>query len=411
MLDLFITYAHQSEEDVRGLLEDLTSLGDKVWCEAQQSSGPAWWDQTLSRIRLCDALLFALTPKTLESEACWRELQYAHVLGKRVLAIELGERTDLGAMPTPLGTVPFVSYGKRDHDAVLRLCKLLRSVGKATALPAVLPAPPGVPPTYLAGLRELVTSRGKLDVAQQNMLMAELTRDSRELHSSFEARQLLLALRQRRELPQSTIDEIDVLLRKTASTQIKLRPPPGSLQPSSPRTRSVPAQRLASTGRVEPTGSRQARRVLTPKRVVALLGGLVSCAAAGCLLANGAHPDIGIDGVQMGNLRFHLPNIHLPNIHFPNVHFPTVDISNAELVALLVLGAGVVGAFARFSLARALAAVTCAVVAAVWLALAGQPDDGAFVSSLVAAPAGLLIGTGLSAAWRVGLGLHRAQPS
>jgi hypothetical protein len=386
MLDLFITYGHQSEDDVRGLLEDLGALGDTVWCEAQQRSGAAWWDQTLSRIRSCDALLFALTPRTLESEACWREVQYAHALGKPVLAIELSERADLGAVPAPLGTVPFVNYRKRDRDAALRLCKALRSVGKAAALPEVLPAPPGVPPTYLAGLRELVTSRGKLDVAQQAFLIAELTRDSRELHSSFEARQLLLALRQRRDLSASAIGEVDALLRKTAATQIKLRPPPGSLLPS---THYRPP--AASSGRERPSsgpGEPQVARRLTPPRVAASLGGLVSCTAAGCLIANGAHQDHGIDGLQVGAL----------------------EVPGVELIALLVLGAGVMGAFARVSLVRAaLVIAACVVAAALWLVVSGQPDDGVFMTSLMAAPAGLLLGTGLAAAWQVAARRARAS--
>jgi hypothetical protein len=323
-------------------------------------------------------LLFALTPRTLESEACWREMRYAHALGKPVLAIELNERADLGAIPAPLGTLPFVNYRRRDREGALRLCKALRPLGKAAALPGVLPRPPELPPSYLAGLRELITTRGKLDANQQSQLITELARDSRELHTSFEARQLLLALRQRRELSPSSIGEVDVLLRKTAATQIKLRPPP--VQPPSPHTRAVPPQPGTSTSRREPAsrGAPQAPRLVTPKRMAASLGGLVSCTAAGCLIASGAHQGHGSDGLQTSS----------------------IEVPGVELVVLLVLGAGVVGAFAKVSLLRAmLASLACMVVAALWLAAYGQPDD-AFVSSLIAAPAGLMLGTGFAAAWQ-----------
>lgn len=387
MLDLFITYGRQSEDDVRGLLEDLAALGDRVWCEAEQRSGAAWWEQTLSRVRSCDALLFALTPRTLESEACWRELQYAHALGKPVLAIELVERADLGVVPAPLGTVPFVNYRRRDRSSVLQLCKALRNVGKAAPLPAVLPAPPGLPPTYLAGLRERIASREKLDADQQSLLVAELTRDSRELHSAFEARQLLLALRQRRDLSARSIAEVDALLRKTAATQIKLRPPPGSLLPSRLARSAPPLVGSGAPGGAPERAAPPARRRLTTKRVLASLGGVVSCTAAGCLIANGASQDHGLEGLQVGQL----------------------EIPGIELVALLVVGAGIVGAFAKVSLVRALAIGACVALVALWLAVSGQPEDGGFVSSLLAAPAGLLLGTGLAAAWQVAV--RRARPA
>jgi hypothetical protein len=378
MFDLFVTYGHQSEDDVRGLLEDLSALGDTIWCEAQQRSGAAWWEETLARIRSCDALLFALTPRTLGSEACWREMRYAHALGKPVFAVELSERVDVGAIPAPLGSLPFVNYRRRDRDSALQLCKALRRVHKAAALPAVLPTPPGVPPSYLAGLRELISSRARLDASQQSMLISELARDSRELQSAFEARQLLLALRRRRDLSASAAGEIDGLLRKTAATQMKLRPPSG---PPPQQVRPARWQPMASSSRGASVHAHepQASSRLTPKRVAAALGGLVSCTAAGCLIAGSAHQDQGIDALPMGN----------------------VEVPGAELVALLVLGACVVGAFAKFSWLRALiATVACAVVAALWLAVFDTPDDG-FVSSLIGAPAGLMLGTGLAAAWQL----------
>jgi TIR domain-containing protein len=394
MLDLFVTYGHRSEDDVRGLLEDLTALGDTVWCEAQQHGGQhgglAWWEQTLSRIRSCDALLFALAPRTLESEACWREMRYAHALGKPVVAIELSDLADLGAIPAPLGSVPFVNYRKRDHHSALQLCRVLRRLGKAAALPAVLPTPPGVPPSNLAGLRELITSRGKLDASQQSRLLAELARDSREVHSAFEARQLLQALRQRRDLSASSIGEIDTLLRKTAATQMKLRaplgPPPSTSAWSAHRQSMLPPARPEPAFAYQRAHPRDERRVqpaprrLTARRVAISLGALVSCTAAGCLIASNAHQDsAGADTLQMG----------------------PIEVPGVELVALLVLGAGIVGVFARLSLARALlAAVACLAAVAAWLAVVGS-TDAAFVSSFIAAPTGLMLGTGLAATWQV----------
>lgn len=306
MLDLFVTHDPQSEGDIRGLLEDLKALGDTACFEAQRGSGLGWWEQTLARIRSCDALLFALTPQTLESEACWREMRYAHALGKPVLAIELSERTDLGATPSPLDTLPFVSFRRRDRDSALRLCKALRSIRKAVPLPRVLPVPPGLPPSYLAGLRDLIATRGKLDAGQQNRLIADLAESLRELHSAFEARQLLLALRQRRDLAAGAVAEIDGLLRKTAATQFKLRPPPGPHASAMPRQSLVPP---APAGQQRSPRAAQAPRRLAAKPVAASLAGLASCTAAGCLLASGAHQEQSVGSLRVGSIE--LPGVEV----------------------------------------------------------------------------------------------------
>jgi hypothetical protein len=225
MLDLFIACSAraQSENEVRGLVEDLVALGDAVGTSPEPHGGTGWWDQTLARIRACDALLFVLAPRTLESEACLRQIRYAQALDKPLVAVELSERADLVSLPVLLSGARFVNYRRRDREGALRLCRVLRSLSKAPPLAALLPAPPELPPADLVSLRERVASPGKLDVQQQMALIAELSRDSRAAQVGPECRELLLALRRRRDVAPSAIVGIDALLRKTAETRINMR--------------------------------------------------------------------------------------------------------------------------------------------------------------------------------------------
>lgn len=344
MLDLFVAYSRQSENEVRGLLDDLGALGDTVGFAPEPQGGTAWWDQALSRVRACDALLFALTPRTLESEACLRQIRYAQALGKQLLAVELSEQADLVSVPVVLSGVRFVSYRRRDREGALRLCRVLRSLGKGRPLPAVLPAPPEPPPADLAPLRDRIVAAGKLDVHQQMALIAELARDARDVHVGPDCRQLLLALRRRRDLSPSAIVDIDALLRKTASTRINMRGP-ALLQPPTRGPRALPASReLASlrpslTHELLQTPPMPARRTHTSHlatlgRLLGVLGVLLVAVVSAWLVAV--------------RLRGHDT--------FAELSFGDVAFTRGELGVLLGVGAGTFGLLSLVMLRRSPAA-------------------------------------------------------
>jgi hypothetical protein len=345
MLDLFVAYSRQSESEVRGLLEDLAALGDTVSVAPEPHVGTAWWDQALSRVRACDAMLFVLAPRTLESEACLRQIRYAQALGKQLLAIELSDQADLVSVPVLLSGVRFVSYRRRDRDGVLRLCRTLRSLGKTRPLPAVLPAPPEPPPADLGPLRDRIVAAGKLDVHQQMALIAELARDSRDVHVGADCRQLLLALRRRRDLSPSAIVDIDALLRKTASTRINMRRSALLAPPSrAPRALSAPSREEPSLLRPSLShGLLQAGPMSAthmPSSQLATLGRL-----------------LGILGVLLvAVVSAWLVAVRLRHESFAELSFGDLGLSSGELGGLLGVGAGVFGLLSLVMLRRSPAA-------------------------------------------------------
>jgi hypothetical protein len=307
MLDLYVTHGRHSEQELHGLHEDLVAFGDRVLKEPER--GAAWWDQTLALIRSCDAFVFALTPRTLESEACWRQMRYAHALGKPLLAVALHGWTDYNAIPAPLTTAPFVDYRARDRAGALRLCKVLRPLGKARALPRILPVPPAPPPPDLTGLRARINSGGKLAAEQQARLITELSKELNDPRSSVDARELLMSMQGRRDLTAGAANEIEALLRRTAATLMNLRPLLGQLLASAEAARPAPLWPLkpSRTPSARPSLKRRpptALRVVV-KPVVIALASLV-LGAASWFIASGALRSNELDRID-GRGRARLP--------------------------------------------------------------------------------------------------------
>jgi hypothetical protein len=347
MIDLFVTYSRRSLKEVGGLLQDLSALGGAVWLDEAPSNGQFAWEHTLSRVRGCDALIFAVTNSSLESEACWRQASYAQALMKPVLPVLLSDRIDMNAIPSSLRAVQMLDYRKRDRDAVLSLGKALRTFGKARALPKVLPLPPAPPPPDLTRLRDRISSGGKLALIDQDALIEELGQEVRDMRSSLEARQLLLLLRRRRDVSPGVIGQIDALLRKTAATQMKLRPP--SWQESapyrasasmSPDRRSTPAFRQAASPRPQPKRAALALRWGLSQQTAIAFGGLVLGGAGSWLAAWGLHEG-GFQALEMGSFEPH----------------------GSELLGLLVVGAAVAYIVGKGSFGRAVLGTLVGVLA------------------------------------------------
>src|SRR5262245_12282761 len=70
---VFISYNRDSLNVVKALAEDLAESSEP-WFDQELTGGQRWWDSILARIRDCDTFVFAMTPDSLESEACGREL-------------------------------------------------------------------------------------------------------------------------------------------------------------------------------------------------------------------------------------------------------------------------------------------------------------------------------------------------
>jgi hypothetical protein len=89
LMQLFISYAHESIANVRQTVEILTAGGHTVWFDDQLLPGQDWKRQLGESIARCDALVYAMTRETVTSEWCEWELATAVRLEKAVIPVLL----------------------------------------------------------------------------------------------------------------------------------------------------------------------------------------------------------------------------------------------------------------------------------------------------------------------------------
>ncbi len=218
MSNIFISYNRDNELIAKVLDNDIQALGHSVWFDQELSGGQAWWDQILASIRDCDVFVFVLSQKSLNSTACNREYGYASDLGKPVLPVMVSKGVSTNLLPPALSKIQFVDYQEQGRDAAFRLARALASVSTSESLPDPLPAPPGVPLSYLGSLTEQIGAAATLNYEEQSVLTVDLRKSLRDPETMVDARALLKKFRRRRDLLATIADEIDELLASSHKT-------------------------------------------------------------------------------------------------------------------------------------------------------------------------------------------------
>ncbi len=172
MTSFFISYSRNIQDEVKALTQDLVDLGHDVWVDHKLTGGQTWWDEILKQIRACDVFIFAISPDTLNSEACKLEFAYAHSVNRPRLPVKLAKVSDR-LLPDNVAKLHHVDYVNADPTAVKALVKAISELPKAPDLPNPLPGEPDVPMSYLGRLRERI-EKPELCKDEQNSIYAEL---------------------------------------------------------------------------------------------------------------------------------------------------------------------------------------------------------------------------------------------
>ena len=85
---VFICHSH-SDREVFDEIPWLQSLGVNVWYDKDITPGSEWTDTLARHIQDCEHFLYYVTPRSVESEYCRRELSFAQDENKPIIAVQL----------------------------------------------------------------------------------------------------------------------------------------------------------------------------------------------------------------------------------------------------------------------------------------------------------------------------------
>jgi S1-C subfamily serine protease len=213
----FVSYARENRPLVNQLRAGLEQLGYKVWIDDRLSGGQAWWEELLRQIRLCDAIIVAVSPALLESQASTLEREYARRLGKVMLPVSVRPiRHEL--LPPDLAAVQMVDYSDPTTAAAFALADALAHLPASPDLPEPLPDPPTVPLSYLSDLTARVHAPS-LTLDEQLALVSRLRSALGKETEHQPAMDLLHTLQRREDLYHEPAREIaSILIAEQAAT-------------------------------------------------------------------------------------------------------------------------------------------------------------------------------------------------
>jgi hypothetical protein len=99
MSDAFISYAREEKDFVRDLCSELKKRDKEVWVDLDDIPGTAkWWEEVEDGIASADAFLVVISPASIASEVCAREVATAADLNKRIVPLV---RRETDGVPVP----------------------------------------------------------------------------------------------------------------------------------------------------------------------------------------------------------------------------------------------------------------------------------------------------------------------
>lgn len=94
---IFVSYAHKDSAEVYSTIEKLTSLGYRIWYDEGIKPGVEWPEYIAEHLDKCSLFLMFISPNSMESANCRREINFALSRSKKFLCIVL-KKTEI-----PLG--------------------------------------------------------------------------------------------------------------------------------------------------------------------------------------------------------------------------------------------------------------------------------------------------------------------
>jgi formylglycine-generating enzyme required for sulfatase activity len=88
---LFVSYARVDRPFCKQIVKTLDV--HQVWFDERLHAGQKWWDQILKRLEWCEGFVYLLSPDSVESEYCRKEMNIARAAGKHIFPVIIQART------------------------------------------------------------------------------------------------------------------------------------------------------------------------------------------------------------------------------------------------------------------------------------------------------------------------------
>lgn len=128
MAEVFISYARKNKDFVLRLHEALNKIGRKDWVDWNDIPPTAkWMKEIQSAIESSDSYIFVISPDSLGSDVCHKELQYAVRHHKRLIPIVLRDPDNDKAVPEKLREINYLFFREND-DFEISFQKLINAI-------------------------------------------------------------------------------------------------------------------------------------------------------------------------------------------------------------------------------------------------------------------------------------------
>lgn len=127
MTRLFISYSRVDSDKLQELAGLLKLVYDDIWYDtAGLVGGDVWWEKIKWQIENRDYFLYLLSPESIESEFCCKELDHAIKLNKHIVPIRIRDRTP---RPDTLAQIHDIDWfgGKKLEGLARIIASIVRS--------------------------------------------------------------------------------------------------------------------------------------------------------------------------------------------------------------------------------------------------------------------------------------------
>jgi hypothetical protein len=114
---IFISYSRQDGKCVNLLARKLEDAGHQIWLDRSAIQGGTRWQEEIVRgIEKANVFVIVLSPQSITSENVERELGLAHITGKRILPVMLGQVTVPQSLQYALGSLQIIDISTEDIE-------------------------------------------------------------------------------------------------------------------------------------------------------------------------------------------------------------------------------------------------------------------------------------------------------